>query len=83
METIIVEINIPAISSTFDFRLPSTGRVYDVVNEIIRILEATQQNLRFDTDLPMLCDIDRGVPLNPEALIAEVGIHDSSRLMLV
>lgn len=83
METIIVEIYIPAISSSFDFRLPSSGRVYDVVNEIIRILETTQQNLHFDTDLPMLCDIERGVQLNPESRIAEVGIHDSSRLMLV
>lgn len=83
METIIVELSVPAISSTFDFRLPSSGRVCDIVDEIIRILEATQQNLRFDKELPMLCDMDRGCPLNPEARIAETGIRDSSRLMLV
>ena len=42
METIIVEIYIPAITQSFDFRLPASGRVCDVIDEIIRILEITQ-----------------------------------------
>lgn len=83
METIIVEIYIPAISSSFDFRLPAAGRVCDVVDEIIRILEATQQNLVFDKELPMLCDTASGRALDPDAYIAETGIHDSARLVLV
>ncbi|MBQ8088424.1 MAG: hypothetical protein IJ074_11970 [Clostridia bacterium] len=83
METIIVELYVPAISSTFDFSIPATGRVCDTVAEIVRILEATQQNLEFDKEMPMLCDLEHGVPLKPNAYIAETGIHDSSRLMLV
>lgn len=83
METIIVEIYIPAISSSFDFRLPASGRVCDVVDEIIRILETTQQNLLFDKNHPMLCDTDRGRVLNPADSIAETGLRDSSRLILV
>ena len=83
METIIVEIYIPAISSSFDFRLPASGRVCDIADEIIRILETTQQNLIFDKELPMLCDTARGRILDPSAYIAETGIHDSARLILV
>jgi len=83
MESIIVELYIPAISATFDFRLPASARVCDVTDEIIRILEATQQNLRFDKELPMLCDVSSGRALNPAAYIAETGVRDSSRLMLV
>lgn len=83
METIIVEIHIPAISASFDFRLPASGRVCDVVDEIIRILETTQQNLLFDKEHPMLCDTEKGCVLDPEAFIAETGIRDSSRLILV
>ena len=83
MESIIVEIYIPAITFTFDFRLPSTGRVYDVVNEIVRILETTQLNLMFDKTQPMLCDMEHGCNLDPQMYIAETGLHDGSRLLLV
>jgi len=83
METIIVEIFVPATSSSFDFRLPASGRVYDVVEEIIRILETTQQNQSFDKTHPILCDLDTGRMLNPELTIAECGLHDSARLQLV
>ena len=83
METIIVEIFIPAVSASFDFRLPASGRISDVTEEIIRILEATQQNLRFDREMPMLCDLDHGCLLDPSKNISETGVRDSSRLMLV
>lgn len=83
METIIVEIFVPATSSTFDFRLPAAGRVYDIVNEIIRILEGTQQNQAFDKEHPILCDLDSGRMLDPSLTIAQCGLHDSARLQLV
>ena len=83
METIIVELFVPATSSTFDFQLPSTGRVSDIVNEIIRILEATQQNLLFDKELPVLCDVEHGYNLDPASYIAQTELHDGSRLILV
>ena len=83
METIIVEIYIPAITSSFDFRLPATGRVYDVTCEIVRILEATQQNLLFDKELPVLCDVEHGYNLDPASYIAQTELHDGARLILV
>ena len=83
MENIIVEIYIPAISSTFDFRLPASGRVCDVILEVMRILETTQQNLMLDKEYPMLCDLEHGCSLPPDKYIAETGLHDGSRLILV
>ena len=83
METIIVEIYVPATSSTFDFRLPAAGRIYDITEEIIRILEATQQNQCFDKTHPVLCDLDTGRILNPAQTVAECALHDSARLALV
>ena len=78
-----MEIFVPATSSTFDFRLPGAGRVYDVVAEIIRILETTQQNQSFDKEHPVLCDLDTGRILDPSLTIAQCGLHDSARLQLV
>lgn len=83
METITVEIFVPAINSTFDFRLPAAGRVHDVIEEIVRILETTQQNLDIDDDFPMLCDTESGSILNPAKRIAETKLHDSAKLILV
>ena len=83
METIIVEIFVPATSTTFDFRLPAAGRVYDITEEIIRILETTQQNQSFDKGHPVLCDLDSGHILNPSLTIAECGLHDRARLQLL
>lgn len=83
MQTIIVEIYIPATSSSFDFRLPSTGKIADIVSEVIWILETTQQNLLFDHDQPILCDCERGVVLDQHITVAEAGLRDGTRLMLV
>lgn len=83
METIIVEIFVPATSSTFDFRLPAEGRIYDITEEIIRILETTQQNQSFDKEHPVLCDLDTGRILNPDLTVAECRLRDSARLQLL
>lgn len=83
MQTIIVEIYIPAISSSFDFRLPSTGKIADIVNEVIWILETTQQNLLFDHDQPVLCDCEREIILDQHTTVAEAGLRDGTRLMLM
>lgn len=83
MQTIIVEIYIPATSARFDFRLPSSGRIGDIMAEITRVLEATQQNLQLDREQPMLCDQDRGLVLDRNDTVAEAGLRDGSRLILV
>lgn len=83
METIIVEIYVPATSVSFDFRLPSTGRVEDIIAEVIRILETTQQNLDFDREMPLLCDQERELVLDPRLTVAEAGLRDGSRLILM
>lgn len=83
MQLIIVEVYVPATSASFDFRLPSTGRVGDIMTEIIRILEATQQNLQFDMEDLLLCDREGERMLNRNDTVAEAGLRDGSRLILV
>lgn len=83
MQTIIVEIFVPAVSKTFDFRLPSTAYLNDVVEEVIRILEATQHNLMFDKEQPMLCDRTRNKVLNLGQMVAEAELQDGACLILV
>lgn len=83
MEMVIVEIEVPAISRKFDFRLPSTGKIRDIVAEIARVLEITQGNILFDTEALLLCDRDTGRVLDPGMTVAELQIKDGSMLMLL
>ena len=82
MERVIVEISVPAISKKFDFKLPSTGYIKDIVPELVRTLELTEQNLKFDEEALLLCDMEKGTVLNPNATVAELQIKDGSVLLL-
>ncbi len=79
----IVEISVPAISKTFDFQLPAAGIVRDIIREIIRILEQTENCAVFDDEYPMLCHIDDGRILNLDDTIAAAGVYDGVSLMLL
>lgn len=83
METMIVEINVPAINRSFDFQMPASGLVRDVIKEVIRILELTQPGLTFDADYPMMCHLDDGRPLEQNDTLASAGVYDGVRLMLL
>ena len=37
MEMVIVEVSVPAVNEKFDFKLPSTGKIKDVTDELVRI----------------------------------------------
>ena len=83
METMIVEISVPAINETFDFQLPASGMVRDVTTEVARILEETQPGLTFDPESPMLCHLVDGRILSPNDTLAAAGVYDGVRLMLL
>ena len=82
MQTIIVEVDIPSTGDSFDFRLPSTGRIGDIAREMVRILENTGNNLLFDEN-SMLCDRERGIILNKNDTVAQACLSDGARLMLL
>lgn len=82
MEMVIVEVFVPALSARFDFKIPTGRRLGDVIREMVQSLEVTQNNIKFDEDA-LLCDMDHMKVFSPEKYVAEVGIRDGSRLMLV
>lgn len=83
METMIVEISVPAINRTFDFQLPAGSLVQDAITETINILEQTQLGLIFDRQFPLLCHLDDGRILNYDDTLAAAGVYDGVRLMLL
>ena len=50
---------------------------------MIRILEATQQNLLFNKAQPILFDRERGAVLKNWETVGAAGLRDGSKLLLV
>ena len=83
MDRIVVEIYVPAANRSFDFDLPAQSKAKDVAAELIKIMQITQKHIAFDTEHAMLCDLEHGRTVPPEAYLSDAGIRDSYRLMLL
>lgn len=83
MNSIIVEVYIPAIDSTSDFLVPRTGIAQDMALQMAQALESIKRNVLFSGEQLLLCDLQRGTVLTPEKTLAENGITDGTRLMLL
>ncbi|MGN0996874.1 MAG: EsaB/YukD family protein [Candidatus Ventricola sp.] len=83
METIIVEICIGVTGSVSDFVLPAHVPVQALIGEIIKLIEQAFPYLTFDTELPLLYDSERKTAIPMQLTLAQAGVCDSSRLLLV
>ena len=83
METIIVEVSLPSINHRYDFALPAGIRVHEIIDEMVRALTQTGQNIAFDAAGVLLCDMENGLVLPADGSPAELGLHDGSRLLLL
>ena len=83
METIIVEICIASTGTVADFMLPAHVQVSKLIGELARLIEQYYQETTFASETPMLCDMNtrRYVPENQT--LAQAGIRDGHRLMIV
>lgn len=83
METIIVEICIGITGSVSDFVLPAHVPVESLVGEIIKLVEQAFPWITYDKEQPLLCDSEKGCVIPGHLTLAQAGIRDSSRLLLV
>lgn len=83
METIIVEICIGITGNVADFVLPAHVPVESLTGEIINLVEQAFPWLVFDKTQPLLCDGEKGCVIPGHLTLAQAGIRDSSRLLLV
>lgn len=83
METIILEITISATGETLDFMLPAHVRLSAMMEEIIRKLENLLPSIMIDPEHPMLYNPETSKLVLPSQTLAEAGLQDGSRLVLV
>ena len=82
METVIVEIFLPAISRACDFIMPAHIPVGNLLGDLIETIR-TATGAELDREYPCLCDMEQKRPIPYDKTLSQCGIRDSSRLMLL
>ena len=81
VQTIMVEVLLPATDDIVEFILPVNRRISDLLPDMVSQITAVRQNIVFDETL-ILCDCDRHIMLNPSWTLQEAGTKNGSRLLL-
>lgn len=83
METIQIEVFLPATDDTVEFLLPTGRPIAELLREMIRQITAVKMNICFDEQTtPCLCDMERRILLNPASTLAQSGVKNGARLLL-
>lgn len=83
METIIVEISIAASGDKTEFMLPAHVKIEALLPTIVRMVEQTHQEIQYDLGNTMLCDFKTKKILPPSITLAQAGIRQGNKLMLI
>ena len=83
MNKIIVEVFIPASSSKYEMRIPSSVQMFKIL-ELIKKAVAEFENGRYiPDDTTVLCNRNTGDIININLTADELGIKNGFKLMLI
>jgi len=80
---VLVEIRVPAAEQKFDVYIPLESRMSEVINMVSGALGDLTDGKYKPTKDAVLCDADSGIIYNVNIEVAELGIKNGSRLMLI
>ena len=83
METIIVEICIGLNGVVSDFMLPAHVPVGKLIHEIVQLVEQVFPEITFGAQTPLLFSTASSAAIPAELTLAQAGVRDSNRLILV
>ena len=80
---VLVEITVPATTQKFDVYIPLESKMSDVIKMVSGALSDLSDGKYKATEEAILCDADSGIIYNINIEVAELGIKNGSRLMLI
>lgn len=83
METIIIEIVLGCTGEIEEFMLPAHVPLVSLLQDIAMLIEQVDPNAAFDKDHLLLYDLDHSALLQSEWTLAQNGVRDGSRLMIL
>lgn len=79
----LVEISVPASGSKFDVLIPLESKMGDVLKLVSAALSDLSDGRYKASNDAVLCDAKTGIIYNINMEVAELGIKNGSRLMLI
>jgi len=83
MNKVLVEIILPAADQSFDVYIPLDSRMSEVLVLVSSLLSDLTDGKYKATPNAVLCDAASGIIFNINMAIAELGIKNGSKLMLI
>lgn len=81
---IMIDVYIPSLDETFDFRIDETAKVTNVVQEISEMMcKKYKTELNEKSENFFLCSAEQGIVLNGESTLEENDIVNGCRLYMV
>lgn len=80
---ILIDIFVPVINRTYDFLLDADKPVKRIMLEINSQIAEAEATELYGEDEFWLCDIGKGIILNRECSLAEQGIAEGTKLLLI
>jgi len=83
MNKVLVELIVPASEKSFDVFIPLGSRMSEIKNLMTGVVSELSEG-KFKADATsILCDSDSGIVFDINILVADLGIKNGSRLMLL
>lgn len=79
----LVEISVPASGEKYDVWIPLGSRMSDVLKLVSAALSDLSNGKYCAAEDAVLCDAETGIIYNVNMEVAELGIKNGSRLMLI
>jgi hypothetical protein len=83
MSKVLVEVTLPAAEKTFDVYIPLESKVGEVLKLLGGIMTDLSDGKFMSTNNDVLCDAVTGTIFDIDRVIAELGIKNGSRLLLI
>jgi hypothetical protein len=83
MERVLVEVFLPAAGSSYDIYIPLDSRMSEVLILVSKVIEDLSKGKYKITEETVLCDRASGIIFNINLSVAELGIKNGSKLMLI
>lgn len=83
MNKVLIEVLLPASGEIYDVRIPLDSQLGEVAMLVMKQLEILSKGRFVANDTTVLCDAQSGKILDINKFVAELGIQNGSRLMLI